>query len=391
MELFDKWISQLENNLSEREIVLIKKAGNILIGNICYGEKYPWYPYRCIRPFKFPEYTPWAEGIWNWDSAFHAIGVMRWDTELAKEQILGFIQFQLESGMFVDVVRQSGEIESYSSKPPVFAHAVAEIYRCDGDIDFVKKVYPKLVFNLRYWERERMSDGMFHYGADLNRTPFLKLDQYIRWESGWDNSVRWDNPCADYWAIDLNCFMVMTYRALAILADVLGRGEEASSFRERETALIENINKYCWNDEYGIYADVDRFRREKSKILTPASFMPMYIGIATPERASHMAEYAADKSKFFPGMPTVSYDDPEYSQTYWRGNTWLNVAYFAAKGLKEYGFDETADQIKEIILGWVENDGENIHENYDSSSGKGLYCSKFSWSSVFVIEFILNW
>lgn len=391
MELFNKWISQLKDTLSEREVALIEKAGKIIIGNICYGEKYPWYPYRCIKPFTFPEYTPWAEGIWNWDSAFHAIGVMNWDVDLAKEQILGFIQYQLENGMFVDVVRQNGEIESYSSKPPVFAHAAAEIYRKDKDIEFVKAVYPKLVLNIRYWEKERMWNGMFHYGAELNRTPFSKLDQYIRFESGWDDSVRWDKPCSDYWAIDLNCFMVMAYRALAVLSDALDRCDESSEYRKKEIALIDNINNIFWNDGFELYADVDRFSGEQSKILTPASFMPLYIGIAPPDRAERMARYAADSKKFFPGMPTVSYDDPEYSQTYWRGNTWLNVAYFAAKGLKNYGFDETADIIRDTILDWVEKDGENIHENYDSTSGEGLYCPKFSWSSVFVIEFVLNW
>lgn len=52
------------------------------------------------------------------------------------------------------------------------------------------------------------------------------------------------------------------------------------------------------------------------------------------------------RNKFYPGMPIVTYDDPEYSQKYWRGNTWLNVAYFAAKGLKNHGFKEIADGIK---------------------------------------------
>ena len=52
------------------------------------------------------------------------------------------------------------------------------------------------------------------------------------------------------------------------------------------------------------------------------------------------------KNNFKEKMPTVSFDNPEYSTDYWRGPTWLNVAYFAAKGLKNYGF-EVADKIKE--------------------------------------------
>ncbi len=81
---------------------------------------------------------------------------------------------------------------------------------------------------------------------------------------------------------------------------------------------------------------------------------------------------------------------PAYSQDYWRGSTRLNVAYFAANGLKDYGYYKTAEGIRGTILSWVEHDGEFIHENYNSVTGEGLCNSKFSWSAVFVIEFILN-
>ena len=88
-------------------------------------------------------------------------------------------------------------------------------------------------------------------------------------------------------------------------------------------------------------------------------------------------------------MPTVSFDNPSYSNDYWRGPTWLNVAYFAAVGLKNYNFD-VADKIKENILDMCYKEKNGIFENYDSITGKGLYCGHFSWSCVFIIEFILN-
>lgn len=117
--------------------------------------------------------------------------------------------------------------------------------------------------------------------------------------------------------------------------------------------------------------------------------MPLFIEIASEERAEWLNKLAMDPNKFYSGMPTVAYDDPEYSRTYWRGPTWLNIAYFAAKGLKNYGF-KSADKIKETILNWVANEKRGIFENYDSKTGEGLYCDHFSWSSAFVIEFILN-
>lgn len=53
----------------ERDKVILEKAKNILMGNIYESDKYPWGKYRMIAPSRnggFP-------GIWNWDSAFHAI------------------------------------------------------------------------------------------------------------------------------------------------------------------------------------------------------------------------------------------------------------------------------------------------------------------------------
>ncbi len=378
-----KWLDKQKEELSERDYKLVEKATRILTENIAEGDEMPWHPYRCITPS-----ISGFGGIWNWDSAFHAIGVLYWDIELAKEQILGFIQYQLDDGMFIDCIRINGEQNIVSSKPPILAWAAAEIYKKDNDLDFVKKVYDSFCKNEDFWQRTRLYNGLFHYDANTNVVPFKDYDVNVRWESGWDDSIRWDNPCVDYWAIDLNCYAIMMYRGLAAMAEALGKDDEFIKWQAMGKMLEENINKHMWNDEVKAYVDVNRFTREASKVYTPASFMPLYIGIATDERAEYMHNLA--KAKFLPGMPTVAYDDPEYSSTYWRGNTWLNVAYFAAKGLKNYGYSETADIVRDTILKWVENDGEFIHENYNSTTGEGLYCSTFSWSSVFVIEFILN-
>ncbi len=292
--------------------------------------------------------------------------------------------------MFIDMIGAAGELNDKSSKPPVLAWAAAKIYETDGDKDFVYRIYPKFLKNEEFWRTQRFYKGMFHYGASVTRTPFDQLDRFARFESGWDDSVRWDQPCSDYWPIDLNCYMVQMYQSMAVLARALDKEMDAKVFETRANILIHYINERLWNEELRCYTDTNRFTGVPSSIQTPASFMPLYIEVATPERAACMAQIGGDSKKFFPGMPTVSYDDPEYSRRYWRGNTWLNVAYFAAKGLKNYGYDEIAEGIRQTIQYWVEKDGDCVNENYDSTTGEGLFCKKFSWSSVFVMEFILN-
>ncbi len=120
----------------------------------------------------------------------------------------------IDNGMFIDVKFFNREVNDCSSKSPMFAWAAAEIYKKDKDITFVERVYPKLAKNEEFRCRERFYKSMFHYGADINNTPFNELDLNIRFESGWDDSVRRDKPCADYCPIDLNCCAVMMYRGL---------------------------------------------------------------------------------------------------------------------------------------------------------------------------------
>lgn len=70
---------------------------------------------------------------------------------------------------------------------------------------------------------------------------------------------------------------------------------------------------------------------------------------------------------------------------------WLNVAYFAIKGLYYYGYDRTAQDIRGTILDWCEQNADYLYEYYDSRSGKGLGAKQFGWAATFVIKLILNW
>jgi neutral trehalase len=182
--------------------------------------------------------------------------------------------------------------------------------------------------------------------------------------------------------------MVLAFRSLKYIAKELGLKDDIREWEKREKELSSLILERCYDKENGYFADANRFTGEISKELSPASFMPLYVGIATIDQAKSMQDIAIEKFKG--KMPTVPFDSEKYSNDYWRGPTWLNVAYFAGKGLKDYGF-KVGDEIKEWILNACYKEKGGIYENYDSVTGKGLCCDHFSWSSVFIIEFILNW
>ena len=55
--------------------------------------------------------------------------------------------FQLDNGFIVDCIYRDTTIENHNyrnTKPPLSGWAVWKVYTQDGDVDFLKEMYPKL-------------------------------------------------------------------------------------------------------------------------------------------------------------------------------------------------------------------------------------------------------
>lgn len=124
-----KWFDKISDNTTEKEKELLRRAIDVLVYNIPDDENTPWYPAKCVVPSNG---VPHLYGIWNWDTAFHAIGLSHFDLEIARENITTFLSFQNEDGMLPDVVRgTTGEVDRYYSKPPVMAWSAQKVYELE--------------------------------------------------------------------------------------------------------------------------------------------------------------------------------------------------------------------------------------------------------------------
>jgi putative isomerase len=390
MQLCDKWLATYYGKLGMREFSLLDRAVRTLLGNILPDNEkkpLPWRPWRGISPSHIG-----FRGMWNWDTAFHAVGVSHWDIELAREQIRMFLHFQTQDGALPDVISETGKICDDYGKPPLIPWAALVIDQRCHDRQFVHDIYPALIKYEQFWMKQRggAKDGLFHY--DSSHADHDTRLTHAKWETGWDNAVRWDQGVFELWPVDLNCYMVMSYRALAYFAKVLGHDDDLIKWCQLEKNLAARIEEKLWDERSQRYLDYNFASESFVTALTPASFMPLYVGIASKKHAAAMAEYAADPHSFHPGWPTIAYDHPDFDpEGYWRGRTWLNVAYFALKGLNDYGYDKIAKPGRDTLLQWVNDNPDFIYENYHPLTGQGLGVRQFSWSAVFVIEFILNW
>ena len=390
----EEWLTAAREGQSERDKYLLDIASKTFYRNIVTTDNskytvFPWGNRRAITPS-----ANIYDGIWNWDTAFHIMALSRWDTELAEEQCRIFFDFQLENGMYPDCIATSGLVVDRFGKPPVLPWSFCILYKRTKNRDFLERAYQSCQKNLEFWEKYRRREGEVLYRYDTTTQTEPQRYEDIRFESGWDTSVRWDIT-ADLYPIDLNCYMVTFYDSMSFMAKELGL--DPTVYEQNRQRLVDEINSVMWDDKTKCYYDVSVYSKKPTYVMSVASFMPLYIGIADSERARYMHELSTDKTKFYPMLPTVSYDHPAYEAgNYWRGPCWLNAAYFALKGLCSYGYTETAYEIREVILNAVAggtfmwDNTDAIFEYYNSTDGTPGGPPYFTWSCAFVIELILN-
>jgi hypothetical protein len=102
---------------------------------------------------------PWYAA---WDTAFHCIPLAMLDMEFAKEQLLLFLREWY--------MHPNGQIPAYEwafgdVNPPVHAWACLQVFKMEekktgqGDIDFLKRVFKKLILNFTWWVNRKDADG----------------------------------------------------------------------------------------------------------------------------------------------------------------------------------------------------------------------------------------
>jgi putative isomerase len=354
----------------------------------------------------FPSYHyKWFNGFWSWDSWKHAVGLSNYDLRLAKEQVKLMFKFQNDDGFVADVVYRDTTIEAHNyrdTKPPLSAWAVANIYKKDNDLEFVKYMYPKLK-KYHYWwynKRDNDQDGLCEYGSTDGSLVAAK------WESGMDNAIRFDNSkivknldgaySLDQESVDLNAYLYAEKLFMAQLSEVLNL-EDAEKFINEAETLKTKIQSQFYDDKDGWFYDTNLEGNEFIKGEGSEGWTPLWAQAATQEQAESVKNKMMDPNKFFTKIPfqTMSADHEKFDplKGYWRGPNWLDQAYFGVKGLRNYGFNNEADKATIQIFEGAEGllgKGNSIRENYHPLTGEGLHAQNFSWSAAHAIMLLMN-
>ncbi|SIQ36062.1 MGH1-like glycoside hydrolase domain-containing protein [Maribacter ulvicola] len=350
----------------------------------------------------FPSYHyEWFHGFWSWDSWKHAVGLSWYNIPLAKDQIRAMFDYQNDDGFVVDCIYRDTTIEPFNyrdTKPPLAAWAVAEIFKKDSDVDFIKEIYPKLKKYHFWWyaKRDHDQDGLCEYGSTDGTVLAAK------WESGMDNAIRFDDSnilkngenaySLNQESIDLNAYLYAEKLYLATLAEALGYKEDVAIYKTGAMILKKAIQHQFYDTSDGWFYDTNLEGTSFIKGAGSEGWIPLWANAATQEQAITVKNKMMDPEKFFTKVPfqTMAKDHPKFDPLngYWRGPNWLDQAYFGVKGLRNYGFGAEADLATEQIIEGAEgllDDGKAIRENYHPITGEGREARNFSWSAAHII------
>ena len=221
--------------------------------------------------------------------------------------------------------------------PPLYTWVEYEYYKISGDDSRFKLIIPVLEKYGEWINKNRINPNTTH---GLYRQTGLG--------SGMDNTPR----SGSGWGC-MSSQMAMFYLYLGKICECENEHIKAKKFYEKSKNIADKINQWMWNEEDGLYYDVDD-NGEQVKVKTAASFWPMLAEICTQEQAKRMVKNLKDPKTFWRTIPfpTLSADHPHYNPKghYWVGGVWAPTNYMIIKGLQKYGFQEFAAAASEKYL-----------------------------------------
>jgi mannosylglycerate hydrolase len=390
---------------------------------------------------------------WNWDSAFVALALAYLDWPRAEREVDALVAAQWTNGMLPHIhynpaaggyfpgpewwpgvpVRRGGERTSGISHPPVVPTAVYWAGRAQPDVQvrhaWWARVYEPLRDALRFFSEHRTVPG----------SPLIVLVH--PWESGLDNSPRWDfatragfRPSRPYTRHDtgvvsagerprtadydlylylveliaahryeLSSFLPHTpfavydalfnaiwYRAVLDLnqiAAALGRAPDWSTDELR--AFHAAYHRILWDEGSGLFLDFDLRGGGPIPVHTIAGLGAIYAGLVDVEQAARMYRSYCDRCPDCRLLPTVPPDQSEYEPArYWRGPAWVNTNWFVGRGLEDLGLGADARLLAEATVDLVRRGG--WCEYFHPSTGEGLGGGDFSWTAALLIDLLLR-
>lgn len=331
--------------------------------------------------------------VFCWDTFFAAHMLASDDGDLAIACALEAFREMVDDTYVPNNTQGSGRRSWDRSQPPVGSLMVREVYRLHPRRWFLDAAFPPLLRWNRFWDRARKNgQGLLSWGSNPaaprvgdpleTRQPNTLLGAVL--ESGLDNSPMYDgvpfDPVTHRMALSdvgLNALYVADCRALAEIAEAIGKEREAEELRGRAEMYDAGLQD-LFSNASGIFLNRRTDTGAADERLSPTSFYPLLSGTATPEQAERMVkEHLANPKEFWGEwvIPSTPRSEEAYADNdYWRGRIWGPMNFLVYLGLRRYDLPEIRHALAErsaalLLKEWRKNGF--VYENYNPDTGDG--------------------
>lgn len=215
-------------------------------------------------------------------------------------------------------------------------------------------------------------------------------------ESGWDFSSRWfadgdtiqTIETLNLAQVDLNCLLWHLEKTLEKSSSLQNLSEKEKYYSERAMSRKQMIDKYFWDENSGIYKDYHTKKNTQTSSEHIAALYPLLLGLASENQAKLVAKNIEEKFLYQGGLVTTTKNS---GQQWDFPNAWAPYQWLGFQSMKNYGFNDLAEKIKNNWSSNVERVYRNtgkLMEKYnaldiETVAGGGEYPNQdgFGWTN----------
>ena len=353
-------------------------------------------------PYKYtvPSISNSFQSMYYWDTYFTGEGlIIDGHIDLARSNVENMLYLVERYGKMLNGNRTYFENRS---QPPYLSMMIESVYKETKDKEWLLKVLPSLKKEYDFWMAKRVSPiGLNCYSSEattaqkehtltvvnkrlgenfqkknenLTREELLEVASHFiaECESGWDFTPRFQHRCKDFCPIDLNANLYYYEKNFEFFAAELGNQAEADEWLRKAESRRLLINRYCKNEQNGLYYDYDYVNDKHSDVVSAAVFSLLYANVLSAEEVKKMKPELLKKLEYPYGISAC--EDRDYGYVYqWSfPNGWAPLNYLAVRGLDNYGMKKDAKRISEKYLSMVIGsfkETNNLWEKYNIVEG----------------------
>ena len=284
-----------------------------------------------------------------------------------------------------------------------------EVYLMVKDMDLLERIYE----SGKNWDK-----WLRRYRMTTNRG---LIEMFCGFDTGHDNSGRLQGMSCDWnytidgipqnasvlppddgitpiIAVDMNCNFYGDEKALAKIARILGRDDEAEQWEHSAAEIKKKLFEYCYDEQDAFFYDVDR-NGKKRKYLSSTILHLFLERVLDKERDSEIIdriyrEHIKNPKEFWTAypIPSMAISDPsvEAHATFncWGYYTQATIVLRCIRWMDYYGY---SDDMNYILEKWLEAwtncyDEVKLGQEIDPITGKPTKCSE--WFSSCMMDYL---